>query len=78
MKQLALPTSILALVLTIDSFFYNSSSPKQVYVDVNKLLEDYERTKIVRTEFVSIFNSVLNSFGCLVTNSHKQTHIKTE
>lgn len=51
MRKLALPISILALVLTIGSLFYNLSSSEQVYVDVNKLLEGYDRTKIVRTEF---------------------------
>ncbi len=51
MKHLALPISILALVLTIGSFFYKPSSSEQVYVDVNKLLEGYNRTKIVRAEF---------------------------
>lgn len=52
MKNLSLPISLLALLCTIVSFFYfNSTSSDQVYVDVNKLLEGYNRTKVVRADF---------------------------
>lgn len=51
MKKLSLPIAILALVFAIFSFFYNQSNSKQVYVDVNKLLEGYKRTKVVRNAF---------------------------
>lgn len=51
MKKLSLPIAILALAFAAFSFFFNQSNSKQVYVDVNKLLEGYKRTKIVRAEF---------------------------
>ncbi len=51
MQKLALPLSIIALLLSIVSFFYLNNTSDQVYVDVNKLLEGYKRTKVVRTEF---------------------------
>ncbi|RZS92320.1 OmpH family outer membrane protein [Aquimarina brevivitae] len=51
MNKLALPISILALAASIFSFFYLQSSSDLVYVDVNKLLDGYKRTKIVKAEF---------------------------
>jgi outer membrane protein len=50
MKKIALPIALIALLVSSISFFYKQSS-ELVYVDVNKLLEGYKRTKIVRTEF---------------------------
>ena len=51
MKKLAFPIAILALLLSVFSFFYLKSASNQVYVDVNKLLDGYKRTKVVRTQF---------------------------
>lgn len=51
MNKLALPLAIAALLLSIFSFFYLKSSSELVYVDVNKLLEGYKRTKEVRAQF---------------------------
>ena len=52
MKKLVTPLSIIAIVLSIFSFFYfQSTTSELVYVDVNELLDGYERTKVVRAEF---------------------------
>lgn len=51
MKNISLPLSIAAILCSLFTFFYLQSSSDQVYVDVNKLLEGYNRTKIVRAEF---------------------------
>lgn len=52
MNKLSLPISILALVLSIGSFFYfKSSNSDQVYVDINKLIDGYKRTAEVKAEF---------------------------
>ncbi|MBQ0735000.1 OmpH family outer membrane protein [Aquimarina celericrescens] len=51
MNKLALPISILALITAVISFFYLQSSSELVYVDVNKLLDGYKRTRIVKAEF---------------------------
>jgi len=51
MNKLIFPTAIVALLISIGSFFYLQSSSNQVYVDVNKLLDGYKRTKIVRAQF---------------------------
>ncbi len=50
MNKLALPLSLIAIAASIFSFFYLQSS-ELVYVDVNKLLEGYQRTKIVKAQF---------------------------
>ncbi len=51
MKKLSFPLAVLAVVFSVFTFFYLQSSSELVYVDVNKLMEGYERTKVVRTEF---------------------------
>ncbi|MDC1265802.1 OmpH family outer membrane protein [Flavobacteriaceae bacterium] len=51
MNKLVFPVAIAALLISIGSFFYLQSSSNQVYVDVNKLLDGYKRTKIVRAQF---------------------------
>ncbi|WP_025743493.1 OmpH family outer membrane protein [Aquimarina pacifica] len=51
MNKLALPIALIALIASLGSFFYLQSSSDLVYVDVNKLLDGYKRTKIVKTEF---------------------------
>ena len=51
MKKLALPIAVTALLISIGSFYYLQSTSDQVYVDVNKLLDGYKRTKIVRAQF---------------------------
>ena len=51
MNKLALPIAVIALLISAFSFFYFKSSTELVYVDVNKLMEGYSRTKIVKSEF---------------------------
>lgn len=51
MNKLALPLSLIAIAVSIFSFFYLKSSSDLVYVDVNKLLDGYQRTKIVKAQF---------------------------
>jgi len=51
MNKIALPIAIIALIASVASFFYLQSSSDLVYVDVNKLLDGYKRTKIVKAEF---------------------------
>jgi len=51
MKKLALPLSLIALLASVFAIFQLQSSSQQVYVDVNKLLDGYKRTKIVKAEF---------------------------
>lgn len=51
MNKVALPLSLIALLASVFVIFQVQSSSQQVYVDVNKLLDGYKRTKIVRAEF---------------------------
>lgn len=51
MNKLALPLSLIALLASVFAIFQLQSSSQQVYVDVNKLLDGYKRTKIVKAEF---------------------------
>lgn len=48
--QASLPISLIALVISLLVLF-GQSSEKLAYVDVNKLVEGYERTKIERKSF---------------------------
>lgn len=72
MKKLSLPIAILALLIAIGSFFYFQSSNKQVYVDVNKLLEGYNRTKIVRAEFEEKAKTLNANVDSLMTDWQKE------
>ena len=51
MSKLALPISAIALIISALCIYSLKSSSELVYVDVNKLLDGYKRTKIVRAEF---------------------------
>lgn len=51
MQKLSFPIAILALAASIFSFFYLKNNNEQVYVDINKLLDGYERTAVLRAEF---------------------------
>ncbi len=51
MKKLALPIAIVAIAVSAFSIFKSQSSSELVYVDVNKLMEGYERTAVERTLF---------------------------
>jgi len=67
MNKLALPIALLALITTVGSFFYLQSSSELVYVDVNKLLDGYKRTKIVRAEFDKKANTMKANVDSLIT-----------
>lgn len=68
MKKLPILISLLALLIAIASFFFNQNASKQVYVDVNKLMEGYSRTKIVRAEFQEKAKTLQANVDSLVTN----------
>ncbi|NER12985.1 OmpH family outer membrane protein [Leptobacterium flavescens] len=51
MNKLALPLALIALIGSVFSFFYFQSQSELVYVDVNKLLEGYDRTKVEQEAF---------------------------
>lgn len=51
MNKLALPIAFLALAAAIFTFFYFQSSSELVYVDVNKLMDGYDRTALEKSKF---------------------------
>jgi outer membrane protein len=51
MNKLSFWAAVIAIVISISTFLYVNSSSKQVYVDVNKLIDGYKRTKVVRADF---------------------------
>ncbi|MBS9464318.1 OmpH family outer membrane protein [Flagellimonas sp. 389] len=50
-SKLAIPLSILALMVSVATFFISRSTSELVYVDVNRLLESYTRTEVDRKDF---------------------------
>lgn len=72
MKKIVLPLSVLALVFSIITFFYSQSSSDLVYVDVNKLLDGYKRTKVVRAEFEKKAKVLKSNVDSLVTDWQKE------
>ena len=67
MNRFALPIAILALLASIASFFYFQSTSKQVYVDVNKLLDDYKRTEVEREAFNQKANTLKANVDSLIS-----------
>ncbi|MFV0249065.1 MAG: OmpH family outer membrane protein [Tenacibaculum sp.] len=72
MKKLIFPLVLLAVVLSVISFFYSQSVPEQVYVDVNKLLEGYKRTKIIRAELATKAKTLQSNADSLLTDWQKE------
>ena len=66
MKKLTLPISLIALAASIFSFFYLQSSSELVYVDVNKLIDGYQRTKAERTKFEEKANTLQANVDSLI------------
>ena len=72
MNKIALPIAIIALIASVSSFFYLQSSSDLVFVDVNKLLEGYKRTKIVRAEFDKKAKTMKSNVDSLMSNWQKE------
>lgn len=49
--KIAVPLSIIALIASLATFFISQSNTELVYVDVNQLLESYDRTQVDREAF---------------------------
>jgi outer membrane protein len=72
MKKITLVTAFVALVLAAVSFYYSQKSSEQVYVDVNKLLEGYKRTNVVRAEFEVKAKTLTANVDSLVAGWQKE------
>ncbi|KAA1246530.1 OmpH family outer membrane protein [Aquimarina sp. RZ0] len=72
MNKLSLPIALIALIASVGSFFYFQSSSELVYVDVNKLLEGYKRTKIVKTDFDEKAKTMKSNVDSLLSDWQKE------
>ena len=73
MNKLALPLSIIAILISVFSFFYSQqSSSELVYVDVNKLLDGYNRTKLVKAEYEEKAKVLNANVDSLMTDWQKE------
>jgi len=72
MKKITLPLSIVAIIVASLSIYLSQKSSELVYVDVNKLLEGYKRTKIVRGEFEVKAKTLKSNVDSLVTGWQKE------
>lgn len=68
MNKLALPLSILALIASMTMFFITQSTSELVYVDINKLVEGYERTKTERATFETKTSTLKANVDSLMVN----------
>lgn len=64
--------AVIALLLSGFTLYKSFQSSDLVYVDVNKLLEGYNRTKIVRTEFENKAKTLQSNIDSLITGWQKE------
>jgi len=72
MKKLPIVIAALAILISAFTFYKTQQSSELVYVDVNKLLEGYKRTKIVRAEFEIKAKTLTANVDSLVTDWQKE------
>jgi len=68
MNKLNLPIALIALLISLGSLYYARSSSELVYVDINKLVEGYERTKVEREAFNKKANTLKANVDSLLTD----------
>jgi outer membrane protein len=71
-KKLPLYIALLAVVLSMTALFFAKSSSQLVYVDVNKLMEGYKRTKVAKAEFDKKAGTMKANVDSLVTGWQKE------
>ena len=71
-KKLPLYLAVLAIVLSMTALFFAKSSSELVYVDVNKLLDGYKKTKIAKAEFEKKAGTMKANVDSLVTSWQKE------
>jgi outer membrane protein len=72
MKRLPIILSAIALLLAALSIFFSKSSSQLVYVDVNKLMEGYKRTKVAKAEFDKKATTMKGNIDSLMTGWQKE------
>ena len=72
MKKLPIILPALAIVLSLIAIYFSKSSSELVYVDVNKLIEGYSRTKIAKAEFDKKATTMKSNIDSLMTGWQKE------
>ncbi|MFV8354978.1 OmpH family outer membrane protein [Flavobacterium sp. XS1P32] len=72
MKKIPLYLASFAVLLSIVSFYFMKTSSNLVYVDVNKLIEGYSRTKIAKAEFDKKATLMKSNVDSLIGNWQKE------
>lgn len=72
MKNVPFYAAIAAVVLSVVAIYMAKSSSQLVYVDVNKLIQGYSRTKIAKAEFDKKANVMKANIDSLVGNWQKE------
>ncbi len=68
MNKISVVLSLVAIALSLFSFFYLKPSSNLVYVDVNKLLEGYDRTQVERSAFEEKAKGMQANVDSLIAN----------
>lgn len=72
MKKVPFYAAIAAVILSVVSIYMAKSSSQLVYVDVNKLIQGYSRTKIAKAEFEKKANVMKANVDSLIGNWQKE------
>ncbi|MCD2257581.1 OmpH family outer membrane protein [Psychroserpens luteolus] len=75
MNKLSFPIAVLALLISSFLAYHLFSSKQQVYVDVNKLLDGYARTKVVRADFEEKAKTLNANVDSLMTDWQKELKV---
>lgn len=75
MKKITFSLALIAFVISIFSLINTRSSSDLVYVDVNKLMDGYKRTKEVKAEFQKKATRLNANVDSLVVNWQKELQL---
>jgi outer membrane protein len=71
-SKLQLILIFIAIASSLIAIYFAKSSSELVYVDVNKLIEGYSRTKVAKAEFEKKATTMKGNIDSLVTNWQKE------
>jgi outer membrane protein len=72
MKQIKTILPFLAILLALIAVYYAKTSSQLVYVDVNKLVEGYKRTKVAKIEFDKKAGTMKSNVDTLLAGWQKE------
>ena len=72
MKQIKTILPFVAILISLIAIFYAKTSSELVYVDVNKLMQGYKRTKVAKAEFDKKSSTMKANIDALLENWQKE------